>query len=395
MSVCSNCGTQLNNGARFCHDCGAPVNSSSMGGYVRREFEFAGKIVKCPNCGESLSSFQARCPACGHELREIHASKVVKELADKLEAIDKEPDDRKKEHIPKKLAPFVLSEKDKKKISLIKNFPVPNTREDLFEFLIMASANSLVGDGYISPSEEAISDAWKAKYDQAYDKAKISFGEAPEFLEFCNMHNKKTQRRNIVKMLPYVGFGVFMLIMAISVFGDFGGIGLKSENAKMQAYVDEAYDFLAKGDTLRARSAASKIVFAGSNSIASWDAADEWDDTRNDIFRAIEEVEEAITARNHIVDAVQVNLELECYKNKLFNKYDVEIYVDNVHELTLGHGRNAIFAISFTEGMHAIRFENADDKSVSCVVEFEATEPETLKYKISCDKDSISVETFE
>lgn len=400
MAFCINCGARLQDGAQFCHTCGTPNNHSSVDGQPKREFEYAGKIVKCPNCGEPLSSFQARCPACGHELREAHASKVVKELADKLEAIDKEPDDNeKKDHIPKRLAPFVLSEKDKKKISLIKSFPIPNTKEDLFEFLIMAFANSdyahIAGDGYLSASEEAISDAWKTKYDQAYEKAIISFGESPELLELNNTHSKKAQRRNILKLLPYIGFGVFMLIMFISFFGDFANIGLKSENAKMQAYVDEAYNYLAKGDTVRARAAASKIVFAGSNSIASWNAADEWDDTRDDIFRAIEEAEDTIKARSHIVDAAQVILEIECSKNILLNKYDVEIYVDNVHELTLDHGGNAVLAISFTKGMHAIRFENADNKSVSYTVEFEAAEPVTLKYKISCANDILNVETYE
>ena len=55
-------------GAKFCHACGASTNRHSHPTKERAQ-EFAGRIIKCPNCGEVLESFSACCPACGIELR--------------------------------------------------------------------------------------------------------------------------------------------------------------------------------------------------------------------------------------------------------------------------------------------------------------------------------------
>lgn len=63
MAFCINCGAKLQDGAKFCHACGTPNNHASVGRQPKREFEYEGKIIKCPNCGEPLASFQSRCPA--------------------------------------------------------------------------------------------------------------------------------------------------------------------------------------------------------------------------------------------------------------------------------------------------------------------------------------------
>lgn len=297
MAFCRNCGEQLNAGVRFCHVCGKPVEDATASGYTKREQEYAGKIIKCPNCGESMTAFQVYCPTCGHEIRETHASSVVREFAAKLEAIDKEPEPKLRSLLRKVSNQNELSEKEKRKVSLIKSFPIPNTREDLFEFLIMASANVDQEHVELSVAQQAISDAWKAKYEQAYQKAMLSFPNSSEFHSISGSYNEKKKKHERSKFFAKVGIVAMMVVL-----GAFGVGGLiignikedqkfESENARMQALVDEAYDYLAQGDYARARAAASKIVFAGSSLSYQVEAAERWDGIREELLNTIDQAE--------------------------------------------------------------------------------------------------------
>lgn len=177
MSYCRNCGTQLIDGAKFCQKCGCSVTSENTG-YTQRKQEFAGKLYKCPHCGEVLKSFELNCPACGYELRGARASSVVKEFALKLEVIES----RREYEKPRGLfaaaeAQQRVSKTDEQKISLIKSFSVPNTKEDMLEFMILAtsSMNMRTYDSTntnVSKSEKEINAAWFSKVQQVYEKAK-------------------------------------------------------------------------------------------------------------------------------------------------------------------------------------------------------------------------------
>ena len=54
--------------------------------YRMPEGEKFGTVRKCPNCGESVGSFQTRCSSCGHEFNAIKSSETVQEFSRKLEA---------------------------------------------------------------------------------------------------------------------------------------------------------------------------------------------------------------------------------------------------------------------------------------------------------------------
>lgn len=84
MSYCKKCGTKLADGARYCQKCGLAVNNTSCSDANKRDYEYEGKVYKCPNCGEVLKSFMRNCPACGFELRNVKATNAVKEFAMKL-----------------------------------------------------------------------------------------------------------------------------------------------------------------------------------------------------------------------------------------------------------------------------------------------------------------------
>lgn len=166
MAFCINCGQELAEGAKFCANCGKAVGASQNVAKEQRKTVYDGELHKCPNCGERLDSFVTACPACGYELRGAKVTSVVNELAQKLEQ----------------------TESVEQKIDLIRNFYIPNTKEDIYEFFILATSNMSAG-GYDV-------EAWYAKLEQAYQKAKLSFGDAPEFQYLNELYGKaKKQQR--------------------------------------------------------------------------------------------------------------------------------------------------------------------------------------------------------
>lgn len=158
MAFCSNCGHQLADGEKFCAGCGRALEVAQNGNEKRTVYD--GKIHKCPNCGELLDSFTAVCPVCNYELRGTQTTSCVHELSQKLEKTD-------------------LLEK---KIELISNFYIPNTKEDIYEFFILAYSN-ITGGGYGI-------DAWKVKLEQAYLKAKLAFGDSADFKYIDELYSK-------------------------------------------------------------------------------------------------------------------------------------------------------------------------------------------------------------
>lgn len=229
MPYCTNCGKQFPDDAKFCPECGTPVIKGQAQSQEQRKQEYAGEVRKCPNCGEVLDSFMTHCPACGHEIRHIKAASAAQELAQKLEEIElqKMPNEpiqlitpmkfrkqtrQNNDSIMKKALGWDLFEKSRikheqealedairtehfarmreakfredqferqkarQKVSLISNFPVPNTKEDILEFMLLADTNISLKRG----NNHSVSKAWMTKMDQVYQKAEISFNNTSD-----------------------------------------------------------------------------------------------------------------------------------------------------------------------------------------------------------------------
>ncbi|MDE7284328.1 MAG: zinc ribbon domain-containing protein, partial [Lachnospiraceae bacterium] len=50
--------------------------------------EYAGKIIKCPVCGQELSSTDAICPSCGHEMNEVRIHPILEKFISVLNECD-------------------------------------------------------------------------------------------------------------------------------------------------------------------------------------------------------------------------------------------------------------------------------------------------------------------
>ena len=233
MAFCSKCGATLKDDAKFCTDCGAvnlalkeaelnqvppvpevvtapppvpeavtttpPVAPAPVNG--ERVQEFSGKISKCPNCGQVLKALDAKCPACGFELREIETVSSVKEFSEKLSA--------------------TVSKREK--ISLIRNYPIPNAKADIFEFLVLATSNyDHKKHQAATGADREMSEAWLSKIEQSYVKAEMLFKNDKDFKKFeelykSDMDEVKAAEANKATAKHYV-FGTIMMLMAALIF---------------------------------------------------------------------------------------------------------------------------------------------------------------------------------
>lgn len=222
MGFCTQCGEELIAEAKFCFNCGKPVNESG-----KRHTQYDGVIHKCPNCGEILNSFTSNCPSCGYELRDVSATSSVKQLSNKLEEIESKRVYRK----PKNLYSVLygtqqMTEVDEQKINLIRNFAIPNTKEDLLEFIILAESNIYVdlydtGSNVVMPGDprKELSNAWEAKFEQAYNKASYMFSNTEDFKIIDNIYKtnkqkiKKAKHKTVVKFVSIFGFLLAWLLI--------------------------------------------------------------------------------------------------------------------------------------------------------------------------------------
>ena len=90
----------------------------------------------------------------------------------------------------------------------------------------------------------------------------------------------------------------------------------------------------------------------------------------------------------------EVSVEIECVENLFFSKYNVDVYLDDMLEGTIEHGKTKTFNAILTKGTYEIKFANEENGDVTGSVEIDIHQDETLKYKISCASDKIGVETI-
>ena len=149
-----------------------------------------GDIRKCPACGAIISSGIAVCQECGYAFTEdspvISRDKLYSQL---LQIEDK----YKAESIQDSIKRMVSGQTAKKstilKATTISNFPVPNTKADLLDFLsfLVTLANPAAPQDYtdgINHEIENLGYAYWILYSSCVNKAKISFAKDPSFTPF-------------------------------------------------------------------------------------------------------------------------------------------------------------------------------------------------------------------
>lgn len=205
MAYCINCGKKLVEGAKFCAECGKAVNDNNSTN--QRKTVYDGEIHKCPNCGNTIDLSAVTCELCGFRLNGKEAIFSAKDFQQQLLEIERTRQNKKLawgEH------PDQLDATDKQIIALIKAYPIPNTIEDIVEFMHLAVSNidikksnksawnTIFGTVFTDGMRErAISDAWVGKLQSVYSKAELYFPTEPEFIYVKANYEKMMQALKI------------------------------------------------------------------------------------------------------------------------------------------------------------------------------------------------------
>lgn len=234
MAFCQKCGQKIESRANYCPVCGSPVGID----YRQRQQFYEGSIHKCPNCGDTVKSFVSVCPTCGFEFRDTNSSNAVKVFANKLEQLQSQKKAPSTISNVAKVYGFGTTDITEEQIlNLIRNFSVPNTKEDVFEFMILASSNinvsAISGEAGINSiidlnTIKSRNDAWQAKMEQVYQKARIAFGSDADFYIIHDLYsktldnitkakNRKAKRIFILFLLSFSFFAFLLIALFILV----------------------------------------------------------------------------------------------------------------------------------------------------------------------------------
>lgn len=149
-----------------------------------------GDVRKCPVCGALVPALAVSCAECGYEFSGIDASSASQRLAQEIaKAIKDVP-----KSTPDSLKQMIL-EGDKKAdvvYSIVNNFPIPNTKNDLFDLMLY-----LKNQGY------------QRKFEECLDKANLLFPNDPLFTKIVEDTKKKNKKEWII----IIGAVIVILIL--------------------------------------------------------------------------------------------------------------------------------------------------------------------------------------
>ena len=163
-----------------------------------------GGVRKCPACGAIVPSLTVVCAECGFEFSGVEANYSSQKLAKEIVETQAKYNDK----INRSLGEDKKWELRKQAINtiaqIIKSFPLPTTKDDLFEFL--ATMQVKMSDPTIQKQEGA---AYFAKYNEAMIKASALFSEDPLFLNFIQdkdnvitQYNKNHKKQKGIGLKP-------------------------------------------------------------------------------------------------------------------------------------------------------------------------------------------------
>lgn len=228
MTKCVKCGGDITEGAKFCSYCGTPVESGTTKDETKERTQvFVGTIRKCPNCGEQIGTNTTKCPACGFVIEKRNVSASLDDFVKKLASFD---------HYAKKR-------------EYIENYPVPNNKEDIRDFLTYA-ASQRDKDYDDNVAKAYWVDAWNNKCRQIVNQAFDTFGMDEDFASWlknykAGVEKSSTENEKLKKKLRSIEkgkkraagakkfFKVFGIIVVILAVLGGAGFGIKRFSEKI------------------------------------------------------------------------------------------------------------------------------------------------------------------
>ena len=144
-----------------------------------------GDVKKCPACGAIVQSYQGICPECGYAFENIEANSSSRRFSEMLDKMTKEDEDKStlKKITQTYAGVFTGKGNDTRIHAAIRNFPVPNTKADLMEFIITMKTK-------MSDNQSLYADAYRTKYKECIDKARMLFPHDKDLAPFLEEDKK-------------------------------------------------------------------------------------------------------------------------------------------------------------------------------------------------------------
>jgi len=196
--------------------------------YEKEKKEAFGRT--CPNCGAQVPPLTLKCE-CGYEFTTTKSLSSIQVLSDKIEKVQSKPFCNKDEDSSEYRAE--VKQRNEQIVNLINLHPVPNTKEDIIEFLSVSLSSATVKIPFfntrkgrtiglvllgvlgipvmfigpplaligfekldISPGvvQEMMRDAWKAKFKQVLIKGRSLRGD-PEFTQQLDFYENMLKKK--------------------------------------------------------------------------------------------------------------------------------------------------------------------------------------------------------
>ncbi|MDB9775616.1 hypothetical protein OAB47_05220 [Vicingaceae bacterium] len=154
-----------------------------------KQKEKVGNVKTCPACGATVKSFTTKCLDCGHEYRATKGVSSIITLTEKIGTID----------------PNILNYNDVIE-GIISNFPIPNNKEDLLEFIA-------VGISKAGGFEASIKKTWADKADEAINKLEIISINDLTFKPHVDNYRKMLRKKKIKSNM-----NMFFLLLGVAAF---------------------------------------------------------------------------------------------------------------------------------------------------------------------------------
>ena len=175
-----------------------------------------GDVRKCPACGAIVPSMAAKCPECGYEFTNVEANSSTRLLMQKIDEIQAQYAeltanvDNKDESAIRTRGYQVKRQLNDRTAQLIQNFPIPNTREDLIEFLTLCIGNSKA-DSVMLDGNDPVTPAWRKKLQQVIAKVKVALPNDQQAQELIDEYEGK--RENSKKKGKKIAIGIVVLFV--------------------------------------------------------------------------------------------------------------------------------------------------------------------------------------
>ena len=356
------------------------------------------KITRCPSCGAGLDSFESRCPYCGNEIRNVKLSKAIEKFTEGLNRITSKalPEYKPKDsllrsvigeniHEDEKREEFeqmVQDEREQEIATYISNYAIPNSKEDIIEFMILATTNV-----DLKFNSDVVKSAWANKMNQIYEKAKLTLkGNDLERVKEIYEKGKSSLRTKQLNSALYIGSGILAYFALFSMIDNpFKGLFIFCLGFALLLFL---YGLINKGIKIGFIEINNKIVkyicftLVGLGLILG---------LRGCFYEESDGSHRSRGERDYYNDSVKKNnvtIDIDFEGNLIFNKYNVVIKVYDKED-TLHHGKDKKLEYKLPDGEHEIEFTG--DGMVERVT-LKVKGDTYVKYLVKCKEDEIFVQ---